>query len=144
VPFAALLAGASCQIPLEVPPPSGAAAAHYPWHCIIIQRLRVQEHIEIINQATGDAVGQVSVATASEIQELAARARKAQREWSSVSFNDRARIIRRFHHLILTRRDQILDTIQSETGKARRDALAEIITVAGTARYYLSHGREHL
>src|SRR5207244_8260612 len=46
--------------------------------------------------------------------------------------------------LNLERRGKILDTIQSETGKARRDALAEIVTVAGTARYYLSHGAEHL
>ena len=38
----------------------------------------------------------------------------------------------------------ILDTIQSETGKARRDALAEIVTVAGTARYYLANGEDHL
>ncbi|MCA8949480.1 MAG: aldehyde dehydrogenase family protein, partial [Planctomycetes bacterium] len=40
--------------------------------------------------------------------------------------------------------DLVLDTIQSESGKARRDALAELITVAGTARYYLAHGRKHL
>ena len=39
---------------------------------------------------------------------------------------------------------QILDTIQAETGKTRRDALAELITVAGTARYYIKHGARHL
>jgi succinate-semialdehyde dehydrogenase/glutarate-semialdehyde dehydrogenase len=37
-----------------------------------------------------------------------------------------------------------LDTIQSETGKVRRDAFAEIVTVAGTARYYLTNGAAHL
>jgi succinate-semialdehyde dehydrogenase / glutarate-semialdehyde dehydrogenase len=52
--------------------------------------------------------------------------------------------VRRFHDLVLKRQAEILDTIQSETGKARRDALAEIVTVAGTARYYLAHGSEHL
>jgi succinate-semialdehyde dehydrogenase / glutarate-semialdehyde dehydrogenase len=72
------------------------------------------------------------------------RAREAQHRWRELSFKQRSRIIRRFHDLILSRPDQILDTIQSETGKARRDALAEIITVAGTARYYLTHGEEHL
>lgn len=45
---------------------------------------------------------------------------------------------------MLDRRDLVLDTIQSETGKTRRDALAEVVTVAGTARYYLAHGAEHL
>jgi len=58
--------------------------------------------------------------------------------------SDRVRIIRRFHDIVLDRRDQILDTIQSETGKTRRDALAEIISVAGTARYYIAHGEHHL
>jgi acyl-CoA reductase-like NAD-dependent aldehyde dehydrogenase len=53
-------------------------------------------------------------------------------------------VVVRFHDRILRQRDGILDVIQSETGKARRDALAEIITVAGTARYYLKHGERHL
>jgi len=78
------------------------------------------------------------------MREAASRAREAQQRWKQVSFAERARIIRRFHDLTLSRRDQILDTIQSETGKARRDALGEVITVAGTARYYLAHGRKHL
>jgi succinate-semialdehyde dehydrogenase / glutarate-semialdehyde dehydrogenase len=46
--------------------------------------------------------------------------------------------------LILECQDQILDTIQSETGKVRRDAFAELVTVAGTARYYLAHAAHHL
>jgi succinate-semialdehyde dehydrogenase/glutarate-semialdehyde dehydrogenase len=104
----------------------------------------VQERIEIRNPATNEPVGYVDTTEPSEIGEVAARAREAQRQWRGSSFNERARIIRRFHDLILTRRHQILDTIQAETGKARRDALAEVVTVAGTARYYVSHGAEHL
>jgi succinate-semialdehyde dehydrogenase / glutarate-semialdehyde dehydrogenase len=45
---------------------------------------------------------------------------------------------------VIDERDRILDTIQSETGKARRDALAEVVSVAGTARYYLANGADHL
>ena len=59
-------------------------------------------------------------------------------------FGDRAAVVRRFHDIILERYPLILDTIQSETGKARRDALGEVISVAGTARYYLAHGSQHL
>jgi len=44
---------------------------------------------------------------------------------------------------MLDRGPQVLDTIQSETGKSRRDALAELVTAAGTARYYCTHG-EHI
>src|SRR5262245_48750774 len=100
--------------------------------------------IEIENPATGQIVGKVPLAGVSEIETAVSRARDAQNRWKRLSFSERARIIRRFHDLILARRGAILDTIQSETGKARRDALAELVTVAGTARYYLAHGARHL
>src|SRR5437870_11048062 len=100
--------------------------------------------IEVRNPATGEVVGHVAAATPNDIWEAASRARRAQQRWKQLRFDDRSGIIRRFHDLILERRGKILDTIQSETGKARRDALAEIVTVAGTARYYLTYGAEHL
>jgi succinate-semialdehyde dehydrogenase / glutarate-semialdehyde dehydrogenase len=50
----------------------------------------------------------------------------------------------RFHDLLVDRSGAVLDTIQSETGKARRDALAELVTLAGTARYYIAHGQAFL
>ena len=62
----------------------------------------------------------------------------------NLPFPDRLRHVRRFHDFILKQRDRILDTIQSETGKARRDALGEVLTVAGTARYYLQNAARHL
>ena len=61
-----------------------------------------------------------------------------------MSLAARARVVRRFHDLVLDGRNRILDTIQSESGKARRDAFAEIVTVAGTARYYLANAADHL
>src|SRR5690606_14951575 len=74
----------------------------------------------------------------------AGAARAAQERWAALAWRDRARVLARFHDLALDRADEVLDTIQSESGKARRDALAELVTVAGTARYYLAHGRGHL
>jgi len=50
----------------------------------------------------------------------------------------------RFHDLAIDRAANVFDTIQSETGKSRRDALAELITVAGTIRYYLARGGSFL
>jgi succinate-semialdehyde dehydrogenase/glutarate-semialdehyde dehydrogenase len=100
--------------------------------------------IEIRNPVTGQVVGNVEVASSAEVQETASRAREAQRRWQSTRFSDRKRIVGRFHDAVLRQRDRILDTIQSETGKVRRDALAEVITVAGTARYYLKNAADHL
>ena len=102
------------------------------------------EFIEVRNPATGEVVGQVRVATPADVHEAVRRARQVQARWKQLSFGERASVIRRFHDIILERYPLILDTIQSETGKARRDAMGEVISVAGTARYYLAHGSKHL
>ncbi len=72
------------------------------------------------------------------------RARQAQPAWERKGWTARAAVVKRFHDLLLDRNARVFDVIQSETGKARRDALAELVTVAGTARYYLAHGKHHL
>ncbi len=104
----------------------------------------METFLEIRNPATGELAGRVECATHLQIADSVARARRAQKKWRARSFDERGAIIRRFHDLILDRQVQVLDTIQQETGKTRRDALAELVTVAGTARYYLKHGARHL
>jgi succinate-semialdehyde dehydrogenase/glutarate-semialdehyde dehydrogenase len=100
--------------------------------------------LDVTNPATGERVGTVDVARAADIPAAAAAARAAQERWAAASWRQRAGVIARFHDLAFERVDEVLDCIQSESGKARRDALAEVITVMGTARYYLAHGRKHL
>ena len=102
------------------------------------------EAIEIRNPATNEPVGSVNTARASDVEEAVSRARSAQSSWAQKGWSYRARVVKRFHDLILDRSARIFDVIQSETGKARRDALAELVTVAGTARYYIAHGEGHL
>lgn len=98
----------------------------------------------IYNPATGDRVGSVRRTETAKVAAVVERARQAQVRWAQRSFDDRAAILRRFHDRILDHSDPFLDTIQGETGKARRDALSEVLTVAGTARYYLTRGKELL
>ncbi len=100
--------------------------------------------IEIRNPATGERAGSVERTSVGEIADFAVRARRAQGAWTRLPFEARAEVIRRFHDLALDRSGEVLDVIQSETGKSRRDALAELVTVAGTARYYLSRGKRFL
>ena len=59
-----------------------------------------------------------------------AMARRAQRAWAARSPRERARVLLRFHDLVLERQAQLLDITQIETGKARRDAYACDITYA--------------
>ena len=100
--------------------------------------------IEVRNPATGLLSGSVQCTSPVELAAAVGRAREAQKGWYRTSYSNRARIIARFHDLVLDNSARVFDTIQSETGKSRRDALAELVTVAGTARYYLAHGERFL
>lgn len=68
-----------------------------------------------------------------------ARAKRAQQKWAARTPTQRAEILKRFHDLILNRQDEILDTIQVEGGKARKDAFEEVSDVANLARHYAYH-----
>lgn len=100
--------------------------------------------LDVENPATGETIATLDLATADDVLAAARRARRAQADWAARPWRERAAVVARFHDLVVDRADQVLDTIQSESGKSRRDALAEVITVCGTARYYLAHGRRHL
>ncbi|HXH05984.1 MAG TPA: succinic semialdehyde dehydrogenase, partial [Vicinamibacterales bacterium] len=65
---------------------------------------------------------------------------RAQAAWARLDLGRRAAVLRRFHDRLLDRRDELLDLIQLETGKTRRDALEEILDVAIVARYYAAMG----
>ena len=66
----------------------------------------------------------------------AARARAAQAAWADVPVGARAAALLLAHDLLLARRDEALDLIQLETGKARRHALEEVADAANVLRYY--------
>ena len=103
-----------------------------------------ERELEVRNPATGERIGSVPIATPEEVQAAVARARVAQIRWARQSVTERAALLRRYHDLVLDRADDILDTIQKESGKARRDALLDVLSVAGTARYYAVRGKRFL
>jgi succinate-semialdehyde dehydrogenase/glutarate-semialdehyde dehydrogenase len=72
------------------------------------------------------------------------RARVAQGAWARRRFRGRARILLRFHDLLLDRQREVLDIMQLEAGKARQHALEEVVDTALVARYYAYHGERHL
>jgi succinate-semialdehyde dehydrogenase / glutarate-semialdehyde dehydrogenase len=85
---------------------------------------------------TGETIGVVPLSTADDIAAAAARARAAQMEWARWSVARRAKVLLRFHDLVIERADEILDIIQLESGKARRHAFEEVLDTAIVARYY--------
>ncbi|WP_411576685.1 aldehyde dehydrogenase family protein [Streptomyces mutabilis] len=53
-------------------------------------------------------------------------------------------MLRRSHHLVIDRQDEVLDLIQLENSKARRHAFEEIMDVALNARYCANTAQEYL
>ena len=74
--------------------------------------------------------------TPDDVAAAAERARVAQRAWSARSIGDRAKVFLKLHDLVLDHRDELMDVIQAENGKARRDAYLEVADIAITCRYY--------
>ncbi|MFB7874315.1 succinic semialdehyde dehydrogenase [Nocardia sp. NPDC056064] len=85
---------------------------------------------------TGEPLAALPVSTPADVQDAFVRARQAQARWAAVPVRERARILLRFHDLVLERQDQALDLMQAENGKTRRDAFLEVTDIAITARYY--------
>ncbi|GAB2748409.1 succinic semialdehyde dehydrogenase [Sinomonas soli] len=92
--------------------------------------------LQVTAPADGRPLGAVRQASGAEIDVAVARARAAQKAWAGTPAKARAAVARRFASLVLDRRDEILDVIEAETGKARLAALEEAMDASRTAAYY--------
>ncbi|MBH0775332.1 aldehyde dehydrogenase family protein [Nocardia bovistercoris] len=71
----------------------------------------------------GSALGEWEVATATDVDEALARARRAQPEWAARPVTERAAIIRGAVDVLLARKEEIVEALRAETGKPRAEAL---------------------
>ena len=100
--------------------------------------------IELISPLDGAHIAHLRISSDGDMAEAFDRAREAKRAWQSVSIKERCSIISRFHDLVLAEQSEILDIIQWENGKARGNAMDEVLDVLLTARYYSRISRKHL
>ncbi|NUP64499.1 MAG: succinate-semialdehyde dehydrogenase (NADP(+)) [Nonomuraea sp.] len=91
---------------------------------------------EITAPFTGEPLAELPISTADDVRLAYERARAAQAEWAARPAAARARPFLLLHDAILDRRDEILDIVQNETGKARKHAFEEVLDVAGCSLYY--------
>lgn len=98
----------------------------------------------VTSPVTNEILDTITLSNEQDIINAAARARAVQPAWATLPYKTRARILLNFHDRLLANPDAVMDTIQAETGKSRRDALTEVVVVAGTIRYYAYHGEAHL
>ncbi|MDO5731520.1 succinic semialdehyde dehydrogenase [Corynebacterium sphenisci] len=93
---------------------------------------------------TGEIIAEIPVGTEADVAAAFATARRAQASWAKVTPKARREVLHRFHDLLLTHQDQVLDIVQAETGKSRASAFEELVHTAITARYYGNRAAELL
>ncbi|MFO7307653.1 MAG: CoA-acylating methylmalonate-semialdehyde dehydrogenase [Pseudomonadota bacterium] len=80
----------------------------------------------VFNPATGEQTGSVALASAEEVREAVAAAKKAFPEWAAATPLRRARILNRFLRILEERTDELAAVITAEHGKVLSDAKGEI------------------
>jgi acyl-CoA reductase-like NAD-dependent aldehyde dehydrogenase len=92
-----------------------------------------------------ESIGEFQSATKEEVKAAVDRARKAQREWATRSFAERAKVLWRWVDVIVERQDDIIDLVMKETGKARNEAIAmEVMAPCMQISHYAKRGAKYL
>lgn len=93
---------------------------------------------DVLAPATGESLGHVPRCQPADVRTAVERARDAQRAWADRPLDERAAILRDVADRVLAEQSWLLDVLQAETGKARVDAVEEVLDIAINARYYAS------
>lgn len=101
---------------------------------------RTAERTTTIAPYTGRPAASLPTSSPDDVLGAFATARAAQRAWAATPPRERAKVLLAFHDLVLERQDEVMDLIQLENGKTRRDAFLEVVDMAITSRYYARTG----
>lgn len=92
----------------------------------------------------GVIIDSVPVSSKSDVVTAVANARKAQIAWANTEVSYRVKILDRFHSLLIENQDELLTTIQTETGKSRFHAADEILGLTMITAHYAKIGKRAL
>ena len=90
----------------------------------------------VIAPFTGEVLHELPTSAAADVADAATAARVAQLSWQLAGPAHRRSVLLKAHDLLLERRELLLDTLQSETGKTRGQAFEEVFQGATVTRYY--------
>lgn len=112
---------------------SSALVARLLRHAVTSPKAEIQETVAPF---TGGVAARLPLSTEADVDAAFTMARRAQKQWAQRPARERARVLLRFHDLVLDRQAEVLDLAQTETGKARRDAFEELLDCALNSRHY--------
>lgn len=93
---------------------------------------------------TGETLGSFPVSSTADVELAYERARAAQKAWAHEPVSKRVEFLKRLHDLVLDNRDELLDLIQLESGKARIHAFDEVLDLTGLSRHYAKKAPSYL
>jgi succinate-semialdehyde dehydrogenase / glutarate-semialdehyde dehydrogenase len=92
--------------------------------------------IDVTDPATGDVIGQIAEADETDVRDAIAAAQEAFGVWAGSTAQERARILRRWHDLIVENADDLAMILTAEQGKPLSEARGEILYGAGFIEWY--------
>lgn len=102
---------------------------------------RLALHSPITLEKTGELI----CASGKEVDDAVHKARIAQPAWAALSFKERGHFLNRMSKIVLEQKNEIMDLVISETGKARTDAFAmEIFSSVDALQYYAKNAQKFL
>lgn len=99
------------------------------------------QYIEVINPATEEKIGEVPVASFSQIDEAVERAAEAFQEWSTKSPFERAKFMEKAALEIEKKAKDIGKVLTMEEGKPLKQAVSEVQGTAEALRYFAEAGK---
>lgn len=108
---------------------------------MILQKInhpKTADSTEVINPANGDVVGYVPNHDISFIKAIIDKAVEAQKSWKNTSAYERAKLLSKWHELILKHADDLAEIVSLENGKVLYDAKIEIIYGATFVEWFAS------
>jgi len=100
--------------------------------------------VPVIAPFTGEVLHDLPLSSAQDVTDAATAARIAQKSWREAGFAHRRAVLLRAHDLLLERREELLDILQTESGKTRGQAFEEVFQSASVTRYYAVSARSVL
>lgn len=97
--------------------------------------------VDVINPATGQAIGTVPLAGVRETRHAIQAAASAFPSWARRTASERAASLRRWHRLLLAHRDDLATIMTAEQGKPLAEAKAEIAYAASFIEWFAEEGK---
>jgi betaine-aldehyde dehydrogenase len=94
------------------------------------------DRLEVLNPANGESITTLEIDSPERVAEVVARVRANQAEWEALGIEGRYRWLGELRDWLLDNREQVLDTMQRETGKVRADASNEPAYLADLINFY--------